>query len=110
MVTDQFFFYELLRETLDNIKGLQEEHRGQLQEEPINNEQISKETLLSNIVKPVIIRLNEGKHSKEVVDSPQSGSGSSKGKQLISFSIQIFYMYYVIAVHYVYFFIIIMVK
>ncbi|KAG0763947.1 hypothetical protein G6F16_007103 [Rhizopus arrhizus] len=67
---------ELLRETLDSIEGLQKEHRSQLQEVTINNEQISAETLLSSVVKPVIIRLNEGQHSKEVVDSPRSSSNS----------------------------------
>ncbi|CAO3692898.1 unnamed protein product [Rhizopus microsporus] len=67
---------ELLMETLDNIKELQREHRSQLQEVMINNEQISAETLLSSVVNPVIIRLNEGKHAKEVVDSPRSGSNS----------------------------------
>ncbi|KAI7907321.1 uncharacterized protein BX663DRAFT_426640 [Cokeromyces recurvatus] len=67
---------ELLRETLDSIEGLQKEHRSQLQEVTIDNKHISAETLLSSVVKPVIIRLNEGKHSKEVVDSPRSSSNS----------------------------------
>lgn len=58
------------------MEGLRKEHRSQLQEVTINNEQISAETLLSSVVKPVIIRLNEGKHYKEVVNSPQSSPNS----------------------------------
>ncbi|PHZ09980.1 uncharacterized protein RHIMIDRAFT_293940 [Rhizopus microsporus ATCC 52813] len=69
---------ELLREALDSIEELQKEHRSQLQEVTINNEQISAETLLSSVINPVIIRLNEGKHSKEVVDSPRSSSNSTQ--------------------------------
>ncbi|KAG1055790.1 hypothetical protein G6F43_002267 [Rhizopus delemar] len=65
----------LLRETLDSIEELRKKHRSQL-EVMISNEQISAETLLSSIINPVIIRLNEGKHAKEVVGSPQSGSNS----------------------------------
>ncbi|KAI9358203.1 hypothetical protein BD770DRAFT_410509 [Pilaira anomala] len=78
---------ESLRETLDSIEGLQKEHRSQLQEVTINNKHISAETLLSSVVKPVIIRLNEGKHSKEVVDSPRSSSNSPQSLSL-SISLQ----------------------
>jgi hypothetical protein len=63
-------------ETLDSIEELQKEHQSQIQEVMINNKQISAETLLSSVVNPAIIRLNEGKHTKEVVDSPRSGSNS----------------------------------
>ena len=47
---------------------------------------------------------------KKLWTAPEVVQTVLKDKQLISFSIQIFYMYYVIAVYYVYFFIIIIIK
>lgn len=58
------------------MEELQKEHRTLLQEAMINSMQKPAETLLSAMINPSIIRLNEGKHAKEVEDSPRSCSSS----------------------------------
>ncbi|KAI9470783.1 MAG: hypothetical protein EXX96DRAFT_491183, partial [Benjaminiella poitrasii] len=78
-MTDELMQYVRLHlnlTTLDCMEELQKEHRTLLQEAMINNVQKPAETLLSSMINPSIIRLNEGKHTKEVEDSPRSCSSS----------------------------------
>jgi hypothetical protein len=66
----------LLKETLSCIEELQKEHRALLQEALINNAQKSAETMLSALINPAIIRLDEGKHTKVVEACPRSSLSS----------------------------------
>jgi hypothetical protein len=47
-------------------------HRKKHEDMMIDNQVLPKEALLSAVVNPTVIRLNETKHTKFVVESPRS--------------------------------------